>query len=251
MGGAGVALPGAGRSWFELDFVDAAGLRRREGPRVCSGVAFEDAAPVRAFRWSKGQRNFAGWWWSATTGRHVGYESWLERDHAMLLDFDAQVVAFASQPFWLHWIAGERHRRHAPDFFARRADGTGVVIDVRADERIEPADAEAFAAAERACAEAGWTFRRVGTPDAVLVANVRWLSRYRHPRCGARQEVADRLLEVFVQPMGLFEGVAEVGDRLEVLPVCYHLLWRQVLVGDLAGGPLSPVTRIRRAGGGR
>jgi hypothetical protein len=49
----------------------------------------------------------------------------------------------------------------------------------------------------------------------------------------------------------LFEGVAEVGDRLEVLPVCYHLLWRQVLVADLAVGPLSPATRIRRAGGGR
>ena len=84
----------------------------------------------------------------------------------------------------------------------------------------------------------------------MLVANLRWLSRYRHPRCGARQEVADRLLEVFAGPMGLFEGVAEVGDRLEVLPVCYHLLWRQVLVADLAVGPLSPATRIRRGGGG-
>jgi hypothetical protein len=62
----------------------------------------------------------------------------------MLLDFEADVVAFASQPFWLHWMGVDRGRRHAPDFFARRADGTGVVIDVRADERIEPADAEAF-----------------------------------------------------------------------------------------------------------
>jgi hypothetical protein len=34
-------------------------------------------------------------------------------------------------------------RRHAPDYFARRADRTGVVIDVRADDRIESADAEA------------------------------------------------------------------------------------------------------------
>jgi len=166
------------------------------------------------------------------------------------------VVAFASQPFWLQWIGGERQRRHAPDFFARRADGTGVVIDVRADERIEPADAEAFAATERACAEAGWTFRRVGTPDPVLVANVGWLSRYRHPRCGARQEVAGRLLGVFAQPRPLFEGAAEVGETLEVLPVCYHLLWRQVLVTDLTVGPLRTSTPIRTrravagAGGG-
>jgi hypothetical protein len=41
-----------------------------------------------------GQRNFPGLWWSATMGRHVGFESWLERDHAMLLDFDPRVVAF-------------------------------------------------------------------------------------------------------------------------------------------------------------
>jgi hypothetical protein len=39
-------------------------------------------------------------------------------------------------------------RRHAPDYFAPLADGTGVVIDVRPDDRIEPRDAEAFAVTE-------------------------------------------------------------------------------------------------------
>src|SRR5215472_6307045 len=86
----------------------------------------------RLFRWAAGQRHFPGWWWSATTGRHVGYESWLERDHAMMLDFDPQVTAFSSQPFWLWWTQAGKARRHAPDYFARLADGTGVVIDVRA-----------------------------------------------------------------------------------------------------------------------
>jgi hypothetical protein len=32
-------------------------------------------------------------------GAHVGYESWLERHHLLALDFDANVVAIASQPF--------------------------------------------------------------------------------------------------------------------------------------------------------
>jgi hypothetical protein len=35
------------------------------------------------------------------TRQHVGYESWLERDHLMLLDYDPDVVGIASQPFWL------------------------------------------------------------------------------------------------------------------------------------------------------
>jgi hypothetical protein len=98
----------------------------------------------------------------------------LARDHLMLLDFDPAVVAVASQPFWLHWtddLGGPR--RHVPDFFVRYADGGGVVVDVRADERIEPRDAEASAATLRACEQVGWGFRRVGVPAEVLTANVR------------------------------------------------------------------------------
>src|SRR6516162_3737890 len=97
---------------------------------------------------------------------HVGFESWAERDVAMMLDFDPDVVAFSSQPFWVTWRQGGEERRHAPDYFARHADGTGTVIDVRADDSIEPEDAEAFAAAERACRSVGWAFRRTAGPEA-------------------------------------------------------------------------------------
>lgn len=235
-----------------LDFVDKSGRSRCEPLTACRDVRFEDVAPVRRFSWSKAQRHWPGWWWSATTGQHVGFESWLERDHVLLLDFQPDVVGFASQPFWFRWRDADRDRRHAPDFFARLADGTGVVVDVRADDRIEPSDAEAFDAMKDACTEMGWQFRRVGVPDPVFVTNVRWLSRYRHPRCGGRGAVIDRLLEVFTQPMPLFDGAAEVGDRLAVLPALYHLMWRQELVADLAAARLCPSTLVRRAtaGGG-
>src|SRR5664280_1077016 len=66
-------------------------------------VRFEAVAPVRAFPSFKRQRYFPGLWWSATTRRQVGYESWLERDHLMLLDHDPAVVGIASQPFWQVW----------------------------------------------------------------------------------------------------------------------------------------------------
>jgi hypothetical protein len=211
-------------------------------------VAFEDVAPVRRFRWSKEQSHFAGWWWSATTGQHVGYESWLERDHVMLLDFDLDVVGIASQPFWLCWWDGARTRRHAPDYFVRLADGSGVVIDVRADDRVEAADEEAFDATTRACAEVGWGFRRVGVPPAVWVSNVRWLARYRHPRCARDLEVVDRLRLVCGQPRPLFEATAEVGERLAVLPALFHLMWRRVLVADLDTEPLHAASLVRVAG---
>jgi hypothetical protein len=72
-----------------------------------------------------------------------------------------------------------------------------------------------------ACVLAGWEFRRVGEIDPVLAANVRWLSRYRHPRCGV-PEVPAALLEVFAQGTGLFAGAALVRERLRVLPVLFH-----------------------------
>jgi hypothetical protein len=218
---------------------------------ACGGVAFEDVAPARVFRWSRGQRHFPGWWWLATTARHVGYESWLERDHLMLLDFDPAVAAVSSQPFWLHWHDGRRARRHAPDFFARLADGSGVVIDVRADDRIEPQDAEAFGMVARACEMAGWEFRRVGVTDPVLTANVRWLSRYRHPRCALAPEIADALQAAFAGPERLMAGAVRAGDSLAVLPVLFRLMWRGVLAADLSAEPLNSASMVWLAEGSR
>jgi hypothetical protein len=217
----------------ELAFVDGRGVEHRLPFAECWGARLEDGRPVREFRWAKGQRHNPGWWWSATTGRHVGYESWLERDVVMALDFDPEVVGVASQPFWMYWHDGHRARRHCPDYFARRSDGTAVVVDVRADDRIEPRDAEAFAAMEQACVQAGWRFRRLGAADAVVTANVRWLSRYRHPRCAGAEGVAASVLAAFDYPTALWDGAAAVGDRLAVLPVLFHLLWRHDLAADL------------------
>lgn len=211
------------------------------------GARLEDGRPAREFRWTKGQRHNPGWWWSATSGAHVGYESWLERDVVMMLDFDPEVVGIVSQPFWLVWHDGRRLRRHCPDYFARRSDGTAIVVDVRADDRIEPKDAEGFTAMEVACAQAGWRFRRVGEPGAVVTANVRWLSRYRHPRCLGAAGVGESLLAAFEQPRVLWEGATAVGDRMAVLPVLFHLLWHGDLATDLTTrlGPSALVYRAR------
>jgi hypothetical protein len=63
--------------------------------------------------------------------------------------------------------------RTCPDCSVRRTDGSAVVVDVRADERIEPRDTEAFEVTRLARRQAGWGFERVGVPEEVLPANVR------------------------------------------------------------------------------
>jgi len=48
---------------------------------------------------------------------------------------------------WLHRVSESgKAGRHAPDFFVCRADGTGVLIDIRPDNRISDADSAVFAA---------------------------------------------------------------------------------------------------------
>ncbi|CAL9633132.1 hypothetical protein SUDANB43_06109 [Streptomyces sp. enrichment culture] len=231
-------------SAFDLDFFDG-GRRRRVALGAGWDVRFEDMSPVRGFRWNKGDRSFPGWYYAVTTGGHVGYESWLERDRLILLDFSPDVVGIASQPFWLHWQKGEERRRHAPDYFVRMADGRGRVVDVRAEDQVDERTAEAFAATERACSAVGWDFVHIGIPDQVLMANLRWLARYRYRRCGRETDVAERLLEVFRQPCRLRAGAEEAGDVLQVLPVLFHLLWAGTLHADLERALLGSGTVVR------
>lgn len=72
-------------------------------------MEFEAGLPVRGFPSYRGQRHFPGLYWSATTGGHVGFESWLERDHAMLLDFTPEVTGllFAAAVAVLERRAGQ------------------------------------------------------------------------------------------------------------------------------------------------
>jgi hypothetical protein len=247
-GSAGWWQPGAAAG-VEVEFAGSDGVVRREPLSGCWNVAFERVAPVRGFASFRGQRNRPGLWWFATTGEHVGHESWLERDRLMALDADPEVVGVAAQPMWLRWASGSgRLVRHAPDFFARHADGTGVVIDVRPDERIGERDAAVFTATAQMCAQVGWDYQRAGELGPVHAANLRWLSGYRHPRF-AQPALAARLVEVFAEPGPLLAGASAAGDPVAVLPVLFGMLWRGELAADVEAGLLGAATLVGARGG--
>ena len=231
----------------EVEWVAADGEWQRCALDAAAGVGFEDGQPVRRFRPRKGQRHLSGRWWCATNGGHVGFESWLERDHVMLLDFDPQMVGIATQPFWLHWSDSEgKPVSHAPDVFARRRDGGVLVIDCRPVERRRERDLAKFAVTEQVCKLLGWEYRLVAGLDPVLQGNLRWLSGYRHGRYEV-PAVAASLLQTFMTPMQLLAGTQAVGDPIAVLPVLFHLLWQQRLTADLSV-PLGEEARLVSAG---
>jgi hypothetical protein len=78
-GRAGPDLPG-GAEGFEVFYAGPHGEEVRAGLDQLGGADLERCYPVRSFPFYKGQRNYPGWYWSATMGRRVGFESWVERD---------------------------------------------------------------------------------------------------------------------------------------------------------------------------
>jgi hypothetical protein len=152
----------------------AGSLARLPADDVLAGL------PVREFRSYHGQRHYSGWYWSATTGGHVVYESRLELARLLLADQDPDVVAMAAQPFLLTGPDGAGVRRHVPDVLLGHSDGGVTVVDVKAASRLaDPGVAAQFAWTRRVCERHGLRFEVWSGADAVRLENVRFLAGYR------------------------------------------------------------------------
>ncbi|WP_434095590.1 TnsA-like heteromeric transposase endonuclease subunit [Streptomyces goshikiensis] len=218
-------FPGAG---FEVAFAGFGGLVvRQRWVDAAVTVAFEELEPVSAFPVVPGRRWGPGLWWSATTRRHVAAGSNAMRAQLMVLDRDPDVVGLAGRPVRLQWHDEQgRDRSWTPQLFARRADGTALLVDC--PSHTAAGGERALSAAvmmERACEQVGWTYRRLTPLEPVLAANLRWLAGYRHPRNQVRPALTASVLDAFACPRPLIEGVEAVGDPIEVLPAAFHALW--------------------------
>ncbi|MFI7394871.1 TnsA-like heteromeric transposase endonuclease subunit [Streptomyces tendae] len=225
---------------FEAVFLDPVGQAvQQRWADAAMTVAFEDLPPVSAFPMVPGRRWGPGLWWSATTGRHVAAGSNAMRTQLMVLDRDADVTGLAGRPVRLLW---RNHRGQVrswvPQLFARRADGTALLADcpghagAGGERAVKAADAVA-----QACADIGWTYRRIPPLDDVLAANLKWLAGYRHPRNAGRPGLMTAVVEAFTRPRPLIEGAEAIGDPVEVLPCVLHALWH----GQLTAGLETPL----------
>ena len=116
-----------------MEFKTSAGSVRMALSDCVAAGFMSECSPVRRFPVQSWSVELSGCWWLSTTRQHVGYESWLERDHVMALDADPAVISVVSQPFRFHWDDG---KVHTPDYFVHTDDGSVRVVDVRSDDRI-------------------------------------------------------------------------------------------------------------------
>jgi hypothetical protein len=131
-------------------FRDAAGKESTADLALVRAEHLASGRPWRVFRWRQGQAHCSGWYWSATTGGHVVYESRLELARLLLADFDPRVTSIAAQPFLVTAPSGGRVRRHVPDFLLACRDGGVCVVNVKpADQLAVPRVADALAWAGR------------------------------------------------------------------------------------------------------
>ncbi|MFJ4732537.1 TnsA-like heteromeric transposase endonuclease subunit [Streptomyces sp. NPDC088770] len=194
------------------------------------------------------ERSIVTYWWSATTGKHVGCRSLQRLSVAMLLDFHPQVTDFAAWTARLEWSERGRARRLVPDFFVRTVHGSTVVVACPPASGSGERWQRQRQVLELACREAGWRLGSPRLPSGDALSNLRWVARYRHPRYGDR-EVERELLAAFEVPRPLMDGVESCGvQRLVALPRLYHLLWRRRLTMDWSV-PLGPQTMVRQGGG--
>jgi hypothetical protein len=232
-------------------------LRLRDGKTVpdrplrqVTSAQVISAAPWRMTRSARGQTHYPGFYWSATAGGHVIYESRLELACLLLADFDPDVVAIAAQPFLLRAAVGGRVRRHVPDFLLVRANRTVQVVNVKPAARLaDPGVAEALDWPGELFEGRGWGHEVWTGADPVLLANVRFLAGYRRP--GMPPDAVTGAVLGEIRPG---ECLGRLLDRLErswprplAKAAVLRLMWQRRVSADLTrpldAGSIVEVTR--------
>ena len=246
-------------TWFEgsaitgdglpLRYRDAVGAVHQSTLAAVHSQDIANAQPWRHFRSHRGQRHYSGFYWCATTGGHVVYESRLELARLLLADFDPRTVRIAAQPFLIEADVGGKSRRHVPDFMLVDVDQVVTVVNVKPAERLaDPAVAAALAWAAQAIESRGWRCETWSGTDETTMCNVRFLAGYRRPAV-----VDHEVIELVRQEARAGESVDELerrlgaaGPRAQIRPAILHLLWLGWLRTDLTL-PLCPDTLLERA----
>jgi hypothetical protein len=200
--------------------------------------------PVRRAGVYQRQRHMPGLWFSMTVGRFLEYESLLERDWMLLMDFDREVEWMCEQPLRLSYSNGGKPARHVPDLLVWR-EGTPEVCDVKSEERVGHPEFQAqVRATELACVEAGFNYRVLSEPDPQLLANVRWLAGFRVPPADPDGERARMLTALSLAPCTVGDLLAGAREQAFARPVLMNLVWSGEAVIELSE-PIGEQSRVR------
>jgi hypothetical protein len=214
-------------------YIDAGGDEHYIRLAEAASVPFENGRMARNIPAYRDIAHTPGRYWAATTGELVEFESHLEEKWLTLLDFDAGIAAFSSQPMELEAADENGPWHHVPDIFARRAGGSVLLLDVKNPSRLDDEAVRLQASRTAAlCERLGWDYKMVGEPPAQRWANVFELSGKRRP-LHMGQDLIPRLLELAAIPVPMGDLLSFVTPEDLARGVLLHLCWWQAIVFDL------------------
>ena len=181
---------------------------------------------------------------------HKPYESPLERDLYLLLEFDDRVLDYEPQPYRIDYKRPDgRSEEYYPDTLIHyRPVSAGVppprnlLVEVKPREELKEfwADYEpAFRAAWRFALERGWGFRLMTEREirSPYLENLRFLIRYRSLK--PNLDVESKLHDYLAKHGGrnalhfLEDTYAERIDRAKAIPYMWRLLAKRLIHADL------------------
>lgn len=200
----------------------------------------------------KNYRHVTGRVYNSRTRSSSAFESTLERDYLLLLDFDPAVARYEEQPVTLDY--SDRNgvqRRYTPDVLVEYADGSFVLCEVKRRDDLSQHWAEykaKFKAARRYARERGGRFRLISEREirTPYLGNVKFLRPYRGYVVDPVQQA--ELLGTLAQgPVMTVECLLAVlapdrDGQAHWLPVLWHLVAQRRVGADLE----QPLTRDSR-----
>jgi len=188
---------------------------------------------------------------SLKMGKMIWYESYLERDFAILQDFDPTVEAFYEQPLTIEYQENGKTYHYTPDFRVVR-NRRNALVECKPKDLVDtPENRRKFQAALAFCAKQDWDFY-VATEEEIRkghrLENIKLLTRY--ARLEVSTSAANRILANLAlqsTPVTLTQAAQTVAPAHPPsgVPTILHLAYHHRLALALDDKPIGMETPIQ------
>lgn len=200
--------------------------------------------PVRKI--PKSYRSVTGKFASLKNGRSISFESTLERDLFLSLEFDSQVSIYEEQPLVITGEVDGQRTKYTPDCLTTHTDGTQVIIEVKYQADLEKADddlSRRLRLAETYAEQHKVEFRVVTELDlrGTKLDNQKFIYRFSSPPKDL-VKMTSSVKSALKQPMPLNELLSTLStDRLKQAAFS-PAIWHLVFTGELGIDVNAPIT---------